>query len=127
MKHFFVVAIAAILPPISAVAENSEVPCEEVHCPSPAASQGYVAFIDPDTGELLTGDRAAAAAADESRSAFVADVQAQMRAAFDPEGLTEVRTETGAVAINLQGRFQSPVIATVLPEGPVVGHPELTD
>ena len=127
MKPIFLAIITAILSPISAVAQSSDLPCEEASCSAPTSTQGYVAFIDPTTGELLTGDRAAAAVADESRTLFTAEIQAQMRAAFDPEGLTEVRTETGAVALNLQGRFQSPVLAKISPDGPIIGHSGVID
>jgi hypothetical protein len=81
-----------------------------------------VAFIDPETGELVTGEDAARAANDDARALFTEAFQAEMRAAFDPEGLTEVRTETGAIALNLQGRFQSPYIAHVTPDGINIGH-----
>ncbi len=122
MKIIHLVALSVCLPAFSAMADSAKPQCEIEPCPAPVTPQGSVAFIDPETGELLTGDEAARASGDEARALFTDEMQAQMRAAFDPEGLSEVRTETGAVAINLQGRFQSPYVAYIRPNGISVGH-----
>lgn len=124
MKHLIVAALAAALTPILGMAQSEEA-CVSELCVKPQSLPGAVAFIDPETGELLTGERAGAAARDAARSLFIRDMEAQMREAFDTEGLVESRTETGAIVLNLQGKFQSPVIARIRPEGPVVGHMEV--
>jgi hypothetical protein len=79
--------------------------------PSPAVREpGMRAYADPRTGTLLSEPPARAtapAAAAFSRSSA---------------GLAPVPAPGGGVMIDLQGRFQSPLVATVGPDGTVHLH-----
>lgn len=124
MRKFIFAALAAACPAVSATAQVAAELCEEAPCPFGAAP-GQIAVLDPETGELLSGERAAEALRDADRSEFANEIQEQLRAAFDTSNLTEERTATGAVALDLQGRFQSPLVVQLLPgSAPVIAHPE---
>jgi hypothetical protein len=77
--------------------------CEEDSAGS-AATAGLKAYVDPDTGEWLEGPSGPPIAAPHDSSA---------------SGLREVRSKhpDGGVGIDLEGRFQSPLEATVRPDG----------
>lgn len=86
-------------------------------CESSTVSQGQIVFVDPETGEVVRGEAAAEAAIEEQNSAFVEALTNQLAETFSAEGLTEERTETGAIAVDLEGRFQNPSVATVGTDG----------
>lgn len=93
---------------------------------SGASASGQIVFIDPDTGEIRPGDEAANEAPALGEPSFAEAMAIQMREAFSTEGLETRRTATGAVAIDLQGRFQSPLVAVIGQSGGVTiehAHP----
>jgi hypothetical protein len=73
---------------------------------APVPAAGMRAYVDPRTGALVPAPVPGAppAAPGFSRSAA---------------GLVETRAPGGGVMVNLQGRFQSPLVATVGPDGRV--------
>lgn len=122
MSHFnFPLVIVTSLITTAGLAQEAPTLCPDPDpqaaiCAPVGQSPGRIAFVDPDSGEVLTGEAAAAAALEEERSAFTEAMSAQVRESFSAEGLEEQRTETGAVAVDLQGRFQNPLVATIDPE-----------
>ncbi len=82
-----------------------------------AGAPGRIVYLDPETGEILTGEAAAEASQEAARSTFVEALSDQVRQSFSTEGLSEERTETGAVALDLEGRFQNPLVATIGKDG----------
>lgn len=108
----------ALLLPTTARAEEAALNCPvplsvASQCEIATVLQGQIVFVDPETGEVLTGEAAAEAALEEQNSAFVEALTDQLAETFSAEGLTEERTETGAIAVDLEGRFQNPLVATV--------------
>ena len=92
-------------------------------CDAAQLAGARVVYLDPDTGEILTGDAADQAARDASRISFATDMAAEMRRNFSAVGLTELRSEAGGVALNLEGRFQSPLVAIIGDDGQItMGH-----
>jgi hypothetical protein len=77
----------------------------EVARPTPSGP-GMRAYVDPATGRLLAepprGVAAPVAAAEASRSS---------------QGLVEEPVPGGGVKVDLKGRFKSPLVATVRPDG----------
>jgi hypothetical protein len=80
-------------------------PGEEAHEP-PASAAGIKAFVDPRTGELLP-ERPAGLPPEPTPSALDRSTA----------GLVEVPTAGGGSMIDLQGRFQTPLNATLAPDG----------
>jgi hypothetical protein len=80
----------------------------EVGAPTPASGPSMRAYVDPATGKLLKkpppGARVPPATAESSRSS---------------QGLVEEPVPGGGVKVDLQGRFRSPLVATVRPDGSV--------
>jgi hypothetical protein len=85
---------------------------------------GWIAIIDPQTGRLMSGDTATLIREREALRAPLEDFEAQLEerlaASQDVSGLTEERLATGAVKIDLQGRFRSPLVARTGADGAVV-------
>ena len=95
------VVITLVLAGISATAARAEEP------QSPAvATGGMRAYVDPQTGALLPAPPPGVAP-QPTPHAF-------SRAAA---GLAEEAAPGGGVMVNLQGRFQSPMIGTIAPDG----------
>ncbi len=119
-----ILALLVLALPISAncvSAQSVAQVCDETRaapCTAPSAP-GRIVYLDPETNEILTGEEAARARAAEDRSDFVEALSDQARQSFSVEGLVEQRTETGAIALDLEGRFQSPLVATIGNDGTV--------
>ena len=60
------------------------------------------AFIDPETGQLVTGSQAAGHQGDKALSSEMRDMMSR-----SSEGLVEVVRPDGGVSVRLQGRFMS--------------------
>jgi hypothetical protein len=94
--------------------------------PDPPARQdgGRIAIIDPQTGRLISGDVATLVREREALRATLEDFEAQLRQTMttnqDVSGLREERLATGAIKVDLQGRFQSALVARIGPDGAVV-------
>ena len=84
---------------------------------------GRVAIIDPQTGQLLTAEAAALLRRLEPRAAPLQAFEVQLRerlgASQDVGGLEEQRLQAGAVKIDLEGRFRSPLVARIGPDSHV--------
>jgi hypothetical protein len=78
----------------------------EVARPTPAFRPSMRAYVDPATGNLVAepppGAAAPAAAAEAGRAS---------------QGLIEEPVPGGGVKVDLKGRFKSPLVATVRPDG----------
>jgi hypothetical protein len=89
----------------------------------PQHSGGRIALIDPQTGELMTGEAPARLGEREDLQRMFEEFNARLEevvtADQDVSGLEEERLATGGVKLDLQGRFRSPLVATVDPEGTV--------
>ncbi len=90
---------------------NNQVPAKTTRLPSQA---GMRAFIDPETGQLTsrppdTGPRQALSLSEEERNA----------ASTSHQGFYEEVVPGKGIKLNLQGRFQSNVFATVNAAGEV--------
>lgn len=89
----------------------------------PQQSGGRIALIDPQTGELMTGEAPARLGEREDLQQMFEEFDARLeevvRAAQDVSGLEEERLASGAVKLDLEGRFRSPLVATVDHEGAV--------
>jgi hypothetical protein len=72
----------------------------------PASAPGMKAYVDPATGELLPG-----------RPANLPPEPPSAALGASTAGLVEVPTAGGGTMIDLQGRFQSPLVATIAPDG----------
>ena len=95
---------------------------------SPAPPRGgQIAFIDPQTGQLVTGEAAVRLRKREDLRVeiekFDAELRAAMAASQDVSELREERLATGGVKLDLKGRFRNPLFAIVTPDRTVVvGH-----
>lgn len=90
----------------------------------PTRDGGRIAIIDPRTGELVTGEAPARLREREDLERLFQEFDASLEEAVSEaqsvEGLEEQRLTTGAVKVDLEGRFRSPLVATVSPDGGVV-------
>lgn len=92
-------------------------PAAQVPAKPAAGGAGLVAFVDLQTGKLVEPS-----AADMAAFALSLELQNAMNFSFD--GLTEVPLPGGGYKVDLQGRFQSPLLATVGKDGKLqMGHP----
>ena len=90
-------------------------------------SAGQRIYIDPETGEQTTPPSAAAPLFESSQSATAKEAaqSATLHTAVSDmtsdEGLEEEPSPVpgGGMKVNLQGRFQQPLVATIDPEGKV--------
>ena len=73
---------------------------------TPASAPGMKAYVDPQTGELLP-----------ERPPDLPPEPASAALDHSTAGLVEVPAPGGGSMIDLQGRFQSPLVATVAPDG----------
>ena len=78
---------------------------QEVH-DTPPSAPGMKAYVDPATGALLP-ERPANLPAEPASAALDRSTA----------GLVEVPGPRGGTMIDLQGRFQSPLVATIAPDG----------
>ena len=87
---------------------------------SPVIEGGRMATIDPDTGQLVSGEKAAKVLEREALKAdvqkFMSSLRAVMTADRDVSALVEKKLATGAVKVDLKGHFRSPVLATTNPD-----------
>ncbi len=87
---------------------------------SPIIEGGRMATIDPDTGQLVSGEKAAKVMERQSLKAdvqkFMSSLRAVMATDHDVSALVEKKLATGAVKVDLKGHFRSPVLATVNPD-----------
>jgi hypothetical protein len=84
---------------------------------APAAGAGLVAFVDLATGKLVEPS-----AADMAALALAPEIQYALNMSTD--GLREVPLPGGGYKLDMQGRFQSMLVATVGPDGKLrMGHP----
>jgi len=74
--------------------------------PAPASAPGMKAYVDPTTGALLPG-----------RPASLPSAPAPAGMDASTAGLVEVPTPGGGVMVDLQGRFQNALVATIEPDG----------
>lgn len=113
--------------PLAGLAQNASPACVTPDGTAACASviaPGQIAVIDPATGQVLSGEAAEKILATPGEEEFIRTLNDQIAAQFSGEGLVEERTSTGAVALSLNGRFQSPLVATVAPDGHVeTWHP----
>jgi hypothetical protein len=83
---------------------------------SPVIKGGRMATIDPDTGQLVSGEKAAKVLEREALKAdvqkFMSSLRAVMAADLDVSALVEKKLATGAVKVDLKGHFRSPLVAT---------------
>jgi hypothetical protein len=70
-----------------------------------AGAAGYVVYLDPATGKFTDSPQNAAP--------LMIDEELRNALSTSSEGLVEVTTPGGAVFVDLQGRFQSAMIASV--------------
>ena len=73
---------------------------------TPTTAPGFKAYVDPPTGELLP-----------ERPANLPPEPASPALDLWGAGLVEVPAPGGGSMIDLQGRFQSPLVATIGPDG----------
>ncbi len=90
-------------------------------------TSGRIAVVDPETGRLVTGEAAARVQERVGLRAVVemfgANLRAMMATAGDVTGLQEQRLTTGAVKVDLKGRFRIPLTAIVTPDRTIaIGH-----
>jgi len=87
-------------------------------------SSGRMATVDPDSGQLVSGEKAAKVMERQMLKAdvqrFRSRLQAVMAAELDVSELAEKKMATGAVKVDLKGHFRSPVLATVNPDQTIV-------
>lgn len=127
-RQILMTAIAVPLFTILVAVGTVSQECSVDNCPSsnettPQLSAGQIVYLDPDTGELVQGDAAAIAKTEATRNSFAVEMADQMRRSFSVENLSERRTASGAIVLDLQGRFQNPLVAIIDPvEGILVGH-----
>lgn len=91
------------------------------------SARGRIAVVNPDTGQLVTGDAAARlrnrADLRMTVEMFDASLRVMMATAQDVSGFEEQRLETGAIKLDLQGRFRIPLTAIIGPDGGIaLGH-----
>jgi hypothetical protein len=92
---------------------------------APASPGGrQIAIIDPQTGRLVSEEPATLMREREALRATLEGFEAQLRevqaASQDTSGLQEEQLATGAVKIDLMGKFQSPLVARIGQDGSVV-------
>ncbi len=112
------VALSVVLPPDGAVAIEPDHSLQQSVPPGvePSAGSGLVAVIDPATG-ALTEDP-------ELIDRLLADPAIQNALSTSSAGLVEVASPHGGVKVDLQGRFQSVVVARRDASGQVrIEHP----
>lgn len=132
LRLFLMIAVAVPFVAILVIKEPGSQACSigdqmQGNCLSNAsASQftaGQIVYLDPVSGEMLQGEAAATAMTEDARNSFALEMEDQMRRSVSVENLTEQRTPSGAIALDLQGRFQSPLVAIIDPvEGIKIGH-----
>lgn len=97
----------------------------EPAAPAPT-NGGLVAVIDPRTGQLMSGEGLALmrqrAAATAEMATFQRELNAALERSQDVTDLREQSLESGAVKVDLQGRFRNPLMATVTPGGGIRLH-----
>lgn len=94
-------------------------------------TSGRIAVVDPETGQLVTGEAAARVRERVGLrvviETFDANLRAMMVTAQDVTGLQEQRLATGVIKVDLKGRFRIPLTTIVTPDGTIaIGHGVLT-
>ena len=104
----------AITQPAFSEESQSSSPEKAIEAKPPASAPGMRVFIDPQTGGFLS---------EPPPGATQPELSPQERNALSTshQGLVEVPSTVpgGGVGLDLQGRFQSPLTATVAPDGKV--------
>lgn len=116
MKTIFITSLHGILLGLAAIAaaEESTVPTNNVpHEPNGYGQSGYRIMINPDTGEILAPTR-------QFRPSMHLSIDEANAMSTSHDGLYEKRLPGGGYAVNLQGRFQSSLFATVDKAGNVI-------
>jgi hypothetical protein len=90
---------------------------------APPTPGGRVAILDPRTGALTTGEAAALMRRREDLRPAMQEFERQLQdlvaQSQNVSGLEEQQLQSGAVKVDLEGRFQSPLVARVAPAGEV--------
>jgi hypothetical protein len=117
--------VALAMPLVAQEAARSAAPPPRGAAPAaPKASQaapvqpGLIAFVDLATGKLVEPSP-------EDLAAFARSAELQRSLNQSSEGLTEVKLpDGGGYLVDLEGRFQSMLVATIGPDGKLrMGHP----
>lgn len=114
------VTLTCFLVPVSATADSPtsrtcDPGTEDCTRALPALPGGQVAIIDPDTGQLIQAPDAPSMS-DDMRvelETFNQLLQETFEGQFSVEGLQEVRTESGAVGVDLGDRFLVPYVVHI--------------
>lgn len=87
-------------------------------------SQGHMAIIDPETRQIISEEQAKRTMEKSGRKTewenFKARLRAEGKAHIDSTGLQEIQLRNGAVQVDLQGRFRSPLMAVRTPNQSII-------